>query len=131
MGLPLQHEMDMSDPRQHLLWALMKMNEQVSAPLILPLPAYEEQSQHLYDCGFRHHPELQTKTYRPPKPDASLWDGMAGEWVKHPPGEPPKDFEAAVSSAIGSMSPAMRAELKRQLTEGGDSDGGDPGPGTA
>lgn len=118
MGLPVQSEMDMERPEEHVLWALVKMNEKVSAPMLMPRIALEEQSKHLFECGFRHHPDLQQKWYVPASPSASSWEAMSGEWVDHPP----EDQAGVARDAVARMSPAMREALKAELSrEEGDS----------
>lgn len=59
-----QRKADMADPEQHFGWALSLIPAPEAAegmpdfiPPVLVLPAW---SQHLWDCGFRHHPDLQT-----------------------------------------------------------------------
>ena len=110
--IPLQNNCDPDKPEEHVLWALVRMNEKQGAPLLLPLPAMEEQSKHLYDCGFRHHPDLQTKHYVPPQTN-SLWDGMDGTWADGPP--PESNVQASVSQALAGMDEDTKAELLRQL----------------
>lgn len=125
MGLPLQSEMDMDNPREHFLWMFTKMLEKMGAALLLPRPFLEELSQHIYDCGGRHHPELQEKWYEPPSPDAGTWDQMAGKWVDHPPADPGSSSpeSEAVRTVLEKIPPEMRAEILRQLSE--DVEGGD------
>ena len=79
--IPLQNNMDFSDPEQHFLWALVNMDGMNGAPLLLPEPVLRTWSRHLYRCGFRHHTELQEITYRPPAEGASVLEAGAGEWV--------------------------------------------------
>lgn len=56
-----QRKADMSDPEQHFGWAmsLFPVRED-GTPMILPVLVLPIISKHLWDCGFRHHPELQT-----------------------------------------------------------------------
>ncbi|MEV6432566.1 hypothetical protein [Nocardia sp. NPDC051463] len=64
LAAPLQQSAaDMNDPRQHFAWALnsfpspnQQMGDVPIHPMVRPL-----MSQLLWDFGFRHDPELQTK----------------------------------------------------------------------
>ncbi|MEV0357099.1 hypothetical protein AB0H71_13660 [Nocardia sp. NPDC050697] len=74
-----QDDADMADPRQHLAWALMffpspnpQMGEVPIQPAVRPLL-----SQLLWDLGFRHNPELQTKWFTP-------GDHPEGGWLNVP-----------------------------------------------
>lgn len=62
MTIPIdQRKADMSDPEQHLGWALSQFPiREDGTPMILPVFCLPHVSRHLWDCGFRHHPELQT-----------------------------------------------------------------------
>lgn len=62
-----QADADMTDPRQHFAWALaffpspnQAMGDVPIHPTVRPLF-----SQMLWDLGYRHHPELQTKWFVP------------------------------------------------------------------
>ena len=55
-----QNKANMDDPQEHFAWALAPVPISAEGrPLVLPLPALPFISEHLYKCGFRHHPELQ------------------------------------------------------------------------
>lgn len=55
-----QRKADMSDPQQFAAWALSSFPvRDDGTPLILPVVSLPLVSEHLYRCGFRHHPELQ------------------------------------------------------------------------
>lgn len=59
-----QAKADMTDPQQHVAWALTPVPiDATGRPLVLPLTAIPYISEHLYRFGFRHHPELQTHKY--------------------------------------------------------------------
>lgn len=58
-----QAKADMADPEQHFGWALacippVDFNPELPN-VILPAPYLPWLSKFLWDCGFRHHPELQ------------------------------------------------------------------------
>lgn len=55
-----QAKADMQDPREHAVWALSPVPiDEGGTPLVLPLMSLQFISEHLWRCGFRHHPELQ------------------------------------------------------------------------
>ena len=112
--IPLQENMDLGDPVESLLWALVKLNEKQGAPLLMPVPILREQAQSLWDRGLRFHPELQRSWYHPPGNEGSFEAQLSGEWRD----EPPRSEEEPVAQALSLMSPEMKAELRRQLNEG-------------
>lgn len=125
MGIPLQSEMDFSDPEEHLLWGLVNMGERIGAPLLMPEKFMREFSKHLYRCGFRHDRSVQEIWYKPPGEGDSIWHGTGGKWLDGPePGVPPKllsDDEVA-ERVIASLPPEILAKIR-----GGDENGGDSG----
>lgn len=81
-GLPLQGHLDDENPEEHFLWALVGLaGPQAQAPLLVPTGIMRKWSQHLYECGFRHHDELQTIKYVPPHGTDNWVMGAAGRWV--------------------------------------------------
>lgn len=115
-GIPMQHTCDMSDPAQHVLWALVNVGGRIGAPLLMPRKVMEEWSRHLFDAGFRHHPELQTIWYRPPGDDSTIWNGIGGEWISSEPGERPDDVDPGVVDAlVGAMDDRLRAAVRARL----------------
>lgn len=114
----MQHTCDMSDPAQHVLWALVNVGSRIGAPLLMPRKVMEDWSRHLYDAGFRHHPELQTIWYQPPTDDATIWNGIAGTWVKSAPGERPDGLDVdQVAVLVDAMDARMRTALRARLDE--------------
>lgn len=82
MSIPLQSGCNPNDPEEHALWALTGLaGPNSQAPLILPVAVTKLWSKHLYDCGYRHHPELQKIKYIPPAAGTNWVVGAAGEWV--------------------------------------------------
>lgn len=126
MSIPLQHDMDMDDPEQHLLWGLVNMGEKIGAPLLLPEKFMRDFSKHLYRCGFRHDPSVQEIWYKPPGDGDSIWHGTGGKWVEGPEkGVAPKflsDDEVA-EKVIASLPESVLAKIR----EGGVVDGGSSG----
>ena len=126
MSIPLQHDMQMDDPEQHLLWGLVNMGEKIGAPLLLPEKFMRDFSKHLYRCGFRHDPSEQEIWYKPPGNGDSIWHGTGGKWVEGPEkGVAPKflsDDEVA-EKVIASLPESVLAKIR----EGGVVDGGSSG----
>lgn len=82
MSIPLQSGCDPDVPEEHVLWALVGLAGPSShAPMILPIPVQRAWSKHLYECGFRHDPELQKIKYIPPAAGTNWVVGSAGKWV--------------------------------------------------
>lgn len=120
MSIPLQHNANMDNPEEHALWALVNIGSMAGAPLLMPVAVMKKWSEHLYKCGFRHHPDKQALFYRPPGEDASLWDGIAGEWVEsETPGESPVTAGPDELDAIlAGMDEKLKSELRARLNGG-------------
>lgn len=86
-GMPQQAQCDMSNPEEHLLWGLAQIPVGNNSMPIQPQTA-RNMSKHLYELGFRHHPQLQTKKLQSPirGPQSSL-NGLA-RWVPIDTDEP-------------------------------------------
>lgn len=55
-----QRKADMSAPGEHFAWALSSFPVMGDGtPMVLPVVSLPIVSEHLWRCGFRHHPELQ------------------------------------------------------------------------
>lgn len=108
MSLPLQHTVNMDNPEEHLVWALLSMDTRQGVPMLMPQPILRSWSKHLYDCGFRHHPELQAKYYRPPATD-STFGAVDGQWVTtDTPGvNPIDDRDTDLDRAIDALPPEV------------------------
>lgn len=126
--IPLQDDMNMGDPEEHILWALVNIGGDLDAPLLMPPVVLRRWARHLWECGFRHHPELQMRFYQPPPDGASVLAGGAGRWVAaEAPGkrpQPPPD--EAARGFVDALSPSQRAMLRAELDRKEDRDGGDP-----
>ncbi|AZA08692.1 phage gene 29 protein family protein [Corynebacterium pseudopelargi] len=84
-----QTKADMSDPEQHFGWAVASIPPVGYNPdlpnIVFPLLYLPWLSQFLWDCGFRHHPELQVIRQRV---DESAPLRNAGvQWERIPNGE--------------------------------------------
>lgn len=62
--LPNQDEANMGDPEEHLLWALRNMPAFAGSGVITHPGFLRQWSKHLYDAGFRHHPDEQKIFFR-------------------------------------------------------------------
>ncbi|MFP7366280.1 DUF2744 domain-containing protein [Corynebacterium callunae] len=115
-GIPLQSECDASSPEEHALWALVGLpGPGKNAPLMMPPPALREISQHLWECGFRHDPDLQKKKYVPPR-SASNWIACgAGRWVPINTVLPAEDTVPDLSSWSVEEKRALLANLQSEL----------------
>lgn len=123
--IPLQENMDMDDPVEHVLWGLVNMGGLMGAPLGVPVQVLRVWAKHLYDCGFRHDQSKQMIFYAPPENGEGLLT-MGGEWVPaSEPGVPPERVsvargDAAVDAAIAEMTAAQKAALVEKLQGGRD-----------
>lgn len=64
--IPKQENCNPEDPRDAFRWAFVALPFAGSTPLIVDPNVIPDWSQLLWDLGFRHHPELQTKRVIPP-----------------------------------------------------------------
>ncbi|MEY8577205.1 DUF2744 domain-containing protein [Corynebacteriaceae bacterium 6-324] len=81
-GIPLQQDCDVLSPQEHALWALIGLpGPGKNAPMVLPPSVLRQWSEHLWECGFRHQPDLQEIKYVPPASQQSWMAGAAGRWV--------------------------------------------------
>ncbi|MFC4126445.1 phage gene 29 protein family protein [Nocardia rhizosphaerae] len=116
MPLPLQHECNPNDPEDAFLWALVGLPGPRNGPLLVPQQVLGKWSKHLWDLGFRHHPEEQTLEYHPADPAGEHWLAQSGNWV---PVGTPRPVRESVPT-IRDLPVAARRELVRQLREAGD-----------
>ena len=115
MGIPLQKDMDPSNPEEHLLWAFVNIGERIGAPLLLPEKYMREFSRHLYRAGFRHCDDKQEIWYKPPGENDSIWNGAGGSWVEGPElGVPPKFYsdDEVADKLIASLPPEIIAKIR-------------------
>lgn len=110
MSIPLQDDLNPSDPEEHVLWALVNINEDLGAPLLLPIENMRAWSKHLFQCGFRHHEDLQEKWFIPPSGDTPLYGAVGGKWSDTPP---EKRDEAA--EILANLPTGVKADLKARL----------------
>lgn len=107
----------MNNPEEHFLWALVGLpGPDNVAPLLLPVPATRAWSKRLWDCGFRHHPELQTAKYSPPPGDHNWLLGPAGSWIGSDE-EPVEPVTPSLENVTMSEKRALFELLKAELAE--------------
>lgn len=115
-NFPLQSAADPTDPVQHVSWALVGLAGPTShAPLVLPQAVLDKWAKHLYDCGFRHNPELQKIKYIPPAKDTNWVLGAAGEWVPIEQELTPEQSAPDISHLTFDEKAVLFAELAREL----------------
>ncbi|QIS16405.1 phage gene 29 protein family protein [Nocardia arthritidis] len=81
MRLPTQRQCDMNDPEEHLLWGLAQIAMSPTQPMLLQESIARTISKHLYECGFRHHPELQEKKLQAPHRGQQHMLNGSARWV--------------------------------------------------
>lgn len=117
MAVISQAKADMNDPREHAVWALSPVPiDENGTPLVLPLMALQFISEHLWRCGFRHHPELQEVVASEGGHTAFMAGGVA--WVPREEAEetaPEVDLSALSEAEVR----AVEAALERRKRGGG------------
>ena len=105
-----QRKADMSDPEQHFAWALASFPVMADGtPMVLPVMCLPVVSRFLWECGFRHHPELQ-QVKQVVDPNAAL-QSAGVRWV------PVEDEEKvpAPSVDLSNLSDAEAAAVQAAL----------------
>lgn len=119
-----QEQADMSDPRQHFAWALQffpSPNPQMGEVPIQPA-VRGPLSQMLWDLGFRHNPELQTKWFVPGDHPEAGWMNVsslvdAEEYRQHqavhddPEAENDK-WRQTAEAMLGKLDPKLVDRIK-------------------
>lgn len=117
MPIPIQSACDDDD----FSWALVAPGDGAVVPLWMHESDLRAIAKHLYQCGLRHHKEMQEVWYEPPREDAGLLEAGAGRWVEGPePGVPPHGHgsapaESGVTEVVESMSPELRQAMLAAL----------------
>ncbi|MFC9994581.1 DUF2744 domain-containing protein [Nocardia sp. NPDC127526] len=116
MAIPLHEDCDPNDPYQAFVWALVGLPGPHNSPLLVHPDVLRQWSKHLWDLGFRHDPEQQTKEYHPPARGVTHWLNGSGQWAAKGAPRPPE------SSApdITELTPDERMHLAQQLRESGE-----------
>lgn len=125
VAFPEQSGTDFGDPEQRFVWALRGL-EFNGFPLVVPEQVARAWSRHLSECGFVHVSELeglvdeddlpnrQTVHFQPPVRGQDHAMNASGQWI------PVEDaVEPPVTSAVGLMTPAEKAEVIASLREEG------------
>lgn len=115
-GLPLQHDADMADPREHIAWGLVALpHANKTAPLIVAPDVLADWSEQMYKAGFRHHPELQEIKYIPAPASHNWVMGSAGHWGPVDESIPP-EVTAPDTSHLSMQEKAILLErLKEEM----------------
>ncbi|WP_018119423.1 phage gene 29 protein family protein [Corynebacterium mastitidis] len=107
-----QAKANMEDPREHAVWALSPVPiDENGTPLVLPLMALQFISEHLWRCGFRHHPELQEIVASEDSHTAFMAGGVA--WVPAAEAQAPTP-EVDLSALSEAEVAAVEAALERR-----------------
>lgn len=121
--IPTFDNVDLDDPEQHALPALVGLPHMKGAPLGMPRPLLGWISKRLWDCGYRYHPELRTIKYRPPHTGMGVaMLSSAGEWVPidAPDPEPDGDAAAAAREKLAALPDAQKQQIVNALGLGVD-----------
>ncbi|WP_167464989.1 phage gene 29 protein family protein [Nocardia brasiliensis] len=112
VGIPTQENSDPDNPEEHLLWGLIHLPNVGGAPMVTHPDILRAWSKHLYDLGFRHHPELQTRKFqRPAAGPQSHWN-PASAWVPLDTPEPQKRTLPSIESLTAAENAAMIAQYR-------------------
>ncbi|GAA5081579.1 phage gene 29 protein family protein [Nocardia iowensis] len=115
IGIPSQDNCDADSPEEHALWALIHLPNVGGAPMVTHPDILRGWSKHLYELGFRHHPELQVKKFQKPAAGPqSQWNASTA-WV--PIDAPAPDTR--VIPDIGSLTAAENAAMIAQYRAAG------------
>lgn len=100
----------MDDPEEHFLWALTSVPGMGTSPMMIPLQMAKMISKHLYESGYRHHPDLQEKKMLRPFRGQQSNLNPAGKWVPMDTPEP----EPIRIPDINKLTPHEREALLAQ-----------------
>lgn len=81
MPLKTQDNSNMDDPSEHFQWALGTVPGIGQSPMAIPAQMTAALSKHLWECGFRHHPELQEKKMLRPYRGQQTNFNTSSRWV--------------------------------------------------
>lgn len=111
-GIPTQDKCS-EEPDEFAAWAFVAMpSGPKDVPLLVHPSTLQVWSQHLHDCGFRFHPDLQQKWYKAPSVD-NPYAMMNGDWVDEKPAEKPA--ESVLQGVVDNMTDDQKDELRRLL----------------
>ncbi|MBF6449033.1 MULTISPECIES: phage gene 29 protein family protein [Nocardia] len=116
MSIPTYDDCDPNNPHEAFTWALVGLPGPRNAPLMVHPDVLRQWSKHLWDLGFRHDPQAQTKEYHHPARGVTHWLNGSGRWV--PAGTP---APAEVSAPdMAQLTADERAHVVQQLRESGE-----------
>lgn len=124
-----QEQADMSDPRQHFAWALQffpspnpQMGEVPIQPAVRP-----GLSEMLWDLGYRHNPELQTKWFVPGDHPEAGWMNVPSlvnaeerrqyEAVHDDPEAENDKWRETAEAMLGKLDPKLVERIKSMTPE--------------
>ncbi len=116
MSIPMYEECNQNDPYDAFTWALVGLPGPRNAPLLVHPDVLRQWSKHLWDLGFRHYPDEQTKEFHPPARGVTHWLNGSGRWA-------PAGSERAPEATVPDMTQLTqdeRADIVRQLRETGE-----------
>ncbi|MFX0581179.1 phage gene 29 protein family protein [Nocardia nepalensis] len=116
MSIPLYDDCDPDDPHEAFTWALVGLPGPRNAPLMVHPDVLRQWSKHLWDLGFRHDPQVQTKEYHSPARGVTHWLNGSGRWVPAGTPQPPQ----ASAPDMSQLTAEERAHVVAQLRESGD-----------
>ncbi|GAB4584396.1 phage gene 29 protein family protein [Nocardia sp. IFM 10818] len=112
MSIPVQAGCDPDNPEEFALWALLHL-PRTGVPMLMHPSVLRDWSKHLWDLGFRHNPELQTKKLqRPIAGKQSPFNGST-QWVDIDTEEPPLRAIPDIASLTPEENAAMLAQYER------------------
>lgn len=111
MSIPLHEHCDQETPEEAFVWALIGLPGPRNSPLMVHPITLGEWSKHLWDLGFRHYAEDQTKEYHPPARGHHHWLNGSGQWL--PQGSEPVVVPDLPD--VTQMSEEERAHVVQQL----------------
>jgi hypothetical protein len=111
MSIPMFEDCDPTDPHDAFTWALVGLPGPRNAPMMVHPHVLRQWSKHLWELGFRHEPEQQTKEYHPPARGGDHWLNGSGRWV--PKGTPRPAPVAAPD--MSQLTADERAHVVEQL----------------
>ncbi|MFE3754553.1 DUF2744 domain-containing protein [Nocardia tengchongensis] len=116
MSIPLHEHCDPDKPEEAFVWALIGLPGPKNSPLMVHPLTLGDWSKHLWDLGFRHSVDDQTKEFHPPARGHHHWLNASGNWL-------PTGTERIVVPDlpdVTQMTAEERAHVVQQLRERGE-----------
>lgn len=115
MSIPTRESCDPDDPRDAFTWAFVSLPFAPNQTFSPPPQISPEWSQHFWDLGFRHHPDLQVKKFVPPHRGPQHPLNATARWADL--NEP--DLDPVVIPDVSAYTPAEQSVIAAQLYETG------------